>query len=156
MTTLAQIEKFLRHKRLAMVGVSRDPKHFSRGLFQELRRRQYDVVPVHPDASEIEGVACCRSVEEIAPPVEAALLMTAAGVTAGVVRQCHAAGIREVWLYRAVGAGSVSPEALEFCAANGMSVIAGECPFMFLPESAWFHRLHGFCRKALGAYPIPG
>jgi hypothetical protein len=32
-------------------------------------------------------------------------------------------------------------------------VVAGECPFMFLPETPWFHRLHGFCRKVVGRYP---
>ena len=155
MTTLVQIEKFLAHKRLAMVGVSSNPKDFSRGLFQELRRRQYDVVPVHPHASEIDGVACCRRVEDIHPQVEAALLMTAPGVTADVVRQCQAAGIRSVWMYRAGGSGAVSPEAVAFCAENGMALVAGECPFMFLPETAWFHRFHGLCRKVLGAYPTP-
>jgi len=32
-------------------------------------------------------------------------------------------------------------------------VVAGECPFMFLPETSWFHRFHGFCRKVSGKYP---
>jgi len=36
-----------------------------------------------------------------------------------------------------------------------MSLVAGECPFMFLPETPWFHRLHGFCRKLVGSYPEP-
>jgi hypothetical protein len=34
-----------------------------------------------------------------------------------------------------------------------MSVVAGECPFLYLPETPWFHRFHGFCRKIAGAYP---
>jgi len=153
MNTLTRIDEFLGRKRLAVVGVSRNPKDFTRSLFQELRRREYDVVPVNPDATEVDGLRCYAHVEDIAPPVEGALLMTRPAVTEQVVRECEAAGIHHIWMYRATGAGAVSPGALAFCEAKGMSVVAGECPFMFLPETPWFHRFHGFCRKLVGKYP---
>ena len=153
MTTMAQINDFLGLKRLAVVGVSRNPKDFTRSLFQELRRREYDVVPVNPDASEVDGLRCYAHVEEIQPPVEGALLMTSPAVTDQVVRECQAAGIHDVWMYRAAGAGAVSPGAVTFCEAHNMTVVAGECPFMFLPQTSWFHRFHGFCRKVTGKYP---
>ena len=70
-----------------------------------------------------------------------------------MVRECHEAGIRRIWMYRAVGAGAVSIQAVEFCERNGMSVVAGECPFMFLPGSGFPHNFHGFCKKMLGSYP---
>jgi hypothetical protein len=56
-------------------------------------------------------------------------------------------------MYRAVGRGAVSPEAVSFCEANGMSVVAGQCPLMFLPGAAWFHRFHGLVKKIAGSYP---
>ena len=154
MNSLSQIQKFLSYRRLAMVGVSHNPKDFSRGLFRELRLRGYDVAPVHLSEIEIDGVACVSQVQQIVPRVEAALVMTASAATAAIVRDCHAAGIHDVWLYRATGAGSVSTEALAFCQANGISVVAGECPFMFLPETGWIHRFHGACRKLTGSYPM--
>ena len=153
MTTLTQINSFLGRKRLAVVGVSRNPKDFTRSLFQELRRREYDVVPVNPDAVEVDGLRCYAHVDEIQPPVDGALLMTNPTATGQVVRECQAAGIRDVWMYRAAGAGAVNPEAVAFCADHGMSVVAGECPFMFLPDASWFHRFHGFCRKLTNRYP---
>jgi predicted CoA-binding protein len=153
MNTLAQIDSFLARKRLAVVGVSRNPRDFTRSLFQELRRRGYDVAPVNPDATEMDGQRCYARVQDIAPPVEGALLMTSPAVTELVVRDCHAAGIHNIWMYRAAGAGAVSPAALAFCQSQGMSVVAGECPFMFLPDTPWFHRFHGFCRKLVGNYP---
>jgi predicted CoA-binding protein len=153
MSKLKQIQDFLGCKRLAVIGVSRDPKDFTRSLFDELRRREYDAVPVNPEAGEVDGRRCYAHVAEIAPPVEAALLLTSPAVTERVVRECHAAGIRRIWMYRAAGAGAVSPGAVEFCEAAGMPVVAGECPFMFLPAAAWIHRLHGFCRKVTGRYP---
>jgi len=153
MTTLHQIDDFLQRKRLAVVGVSRDPKDFTRSLFNELRRRNYDVVPVNPGVTEVEGIPCHASVHDITPPVDGALLMTKPAVTNRVVRECADAGIRQIWLYRAGGAGAVSPDALTFCEAQGISVVAGECPFMFFPDTQWFHRAHGFCRKLFGKYP---
>jgi predicted CoA-binding protein len=153
MTTLTQIQEFLGEKRLAMVGVSRNPEDFTRALFQEFRRREYDVVPVNPEVAEVAGQRCYAHVADIEPAVETALLMTRPAVTGQVVRECHAAGIRRIWMYRGAGTGAVSCGAVNFCEANGISVVAGECPFMFLPETQWFHRFHGFCRKVTGKYP---
>jgi hypothetical protein len=47
----------------------------------------------------------------------------------------------------------VSADAVKFCEANGIAVIAGECPMMFLSGGAWFHRLHGWLKKITGSYP---
>jgi uncharacterized protein len=156
MTTRKAIDDFLAVKRLAVVGVSRNPKDFTRSLFRELRSRGYDVVPVHPEAAEIDGVPAVPSVSSVSPPAEGALLLTGPKVTGEVVRQCREAGIRRIWMYRAVGAGAVSAEAIEFCRAGGMSVVEGECPYMFLPGSGFPHNFHAFCRKLLGSYPKSG
>jgi predicted CoA-binding protein len=153
MTTLKTIDEFLGAKRLAVIGVSRNPRDFTRTLFRELRTRGYDLVPVHPEAAEIEGVPAVARVNDASPAVEAALLLTKPAVTDEIVHECHAAGIERIWMYRATGAGAVSGDAVQFCESHGMSVVAGECPFMFLPNASFGHRLHGFCRKLVGRYP---
>ena len=132
------IRDFLSQHRLAIVGVSHQPKDFSRALFRAFRERSFDVIPVNPSAQEIEGVVCYPHVQDIRPPVETALLMTSPAVTEQVVKDCADAGIRRVWMYRR------SPAAVAFCEAHGMSVIAGECPLMFLPNTGWVHRFHGW------------
>jgi uncharacterized protein len=151
--SLEMIEDFLGQKRIAMVGVSRDPKHFSVALFEELCRRGYEMVPVNPKAPSIKGQHCFARVQDIQPPLKAALLMTPPEVTDTVVADCFAAGVTQVWMYRAGGKGAVSTKAIEFCKSKGMEVIPGQCPFMFLPGAAGVHRLHGFLRKITGHYP---
>ena len=47
-TTLKQIDGFLALKRIAVVGVSRNPKEISYTLWQELRQRRYDAVAGQP------------------------------------------------------------------------------------------------------------
>ncbi len=153
MVLMEQIRDFLGQKRFAVVGVSRQPADFSRALFREFVERGYDAVPVNPEAHEIDGRPCFSRLQEIQPPVEGVLLMTAPAVTDSLVRECAAAGIKRVWMFRGGGKGAVSSDAVRFCESSGISVIPGECPFMYLPGSAWFHRLHGFVRKITGSYP---
>ncbi len=151
--SLVTIEDFLAQKRIAMVGISREPRSFSVLLFEELCRRGYDVVPVNPHIPNVLGHRCFARLQDVLPPVESALLMTSPAVTDAVVVDCAAAGITRVWMYRAAGDGAVSAKAVAFCLDHGMKVVPGECPFMFLPASAGIHRLHGFVRKITGRYP---
>lgn len=146
------IEDFLAQKRIAMVGLSRQPKDFSVMLFEELCRRGYDVVPVNPGAAEVMGRPCFGRVQDIQPPVDGVLLMTSPAVTEAVVEDCAQAGIGRVWMYSAGSQGAVSPKAVEFCQARGIQVVPGECPFMFFGHNG-FHRIHGFIRKITGSYP---
>jgi predicted CoA-binding protein len=153
MNSIERVQAFLGQKRFALIGVSRQPNDFSRAVWREFLSRGYDVAPVNPEAREIDGRPCFASVGEVTPAVEGALLMTSPAVTDKVVRECAAAGIRRIWLYRAVGTGAVTPGAVAFCEANGLSVVAGECPLMFLPGAAWFHRVHALVRRITRSYP---
>lgn len=154
--TLEIIEDFLAQKRIAMVGISRDPANFSVKLFEELCRRGYDMVPVNPNMVEVHGRRCFGRVQDIQPPVDGVLMMTSPEATETVARDCAEAGILRVWMYRAGGKGAVSPKAVAFCEEEGMRVVPGQCPFMFLPNAAGFHRFHGFIRKITGRYPSHG
>ncbi len=151
--SLDTIHDFLAQKRIAMVGVSREPKTFSMMLFEEFCRRGYDMVPVNPMTPQVLGHHCFAHVQEIHPPVDAALLMTSPAITEQVVRDCAQAGIWRVWMYRAGGQGAVSDKAVDFCRAHGIEVVPGECPYMFWRDASAGHRLHGFVRKITGRYP---
>lgn len=153
MTQMENVRDFLAQKRFAFVGVSRQPKDFSRALFREFQTRSYQPVPVHPDVAEIEGAPCFAHVTDIQPPVDSVLLMTSAKVTDQVMRECVEAGVKRVWFYRGGTPGALTDSALETCKANGIAAIPGECPFMFFDSTPWFHRFHGFVKKITGSYP---
>lgn len=151
-SSLNVIQDFLAQKRIAVVGVSRNPKDFSACLFREFAKRGYNVVPVNPNAEDVFGRRAFARVGDVQPAVDAVLLMTSAEVTETVVPECVKAGIRRIWMYRAGGSGAVSPKAVEFCQQNGIQLIPGECPFMFFPRNG-FHAVHGFIRKITGSFP---
>jgi uncharacterized protein len=152
-TTIADVHDFLKLRRIALVGLSRDPKDLSRVLFREMCDKAYDMVPVNPAVGELESRRCFARVQDISPPVEGALVMTPAPKTEQVVRDCAEAGIRHVWMHRGGGQGSVNPEAVDFCRQQGIHLVEGYCPFMFLPHTQFFHRVHGFFLKLTGGYP---
>jgi predicted CoA-binding protein len=78
--------------------------------------------------------------------------MTSPAVTEVLVRECVEAGVKRVWLYRAAGRGSATPEAIRLCEENGIAVVPGECPFMFFPNTGLLHRFHGFVRSIASVY----
>jgi predicted CoA-binding protein len=149
-TDLEAARRFFAAKRIAVVGVSRDEKDFSRFVLRELARRGHDVVPVNPGAREIEGRRAFARVTDVVPRVDAALLLTAPAQTERVLADCAAAGIRSVWLHRGAGVGAATPAALALCTAHGIEAVHGLCPFMALPGAAFPHRVHGFFRTRFG------
>ena len=108
---------------------------------------------MNPHVVEVDGVRCFDRVQAISPPVDGVLIMTPPAVTDTIAQDCVEAGVKRVWMYRAAGAGAVSQSAVELCERNSIRVVAGGCPYMFLPKTPWFHRLHGFFLKLVGKYP---
>jgi uncharacterized protein len=155
-TTITQIDEFLALKRIAVVGVSRNEKELSYTLWQELRQRRYEAIPVNPAATVIDGVRSYPSVRDIEPPVEGALIMTTATVAEQVLEDCAAAGVHHVWLYGGLGGGATSAATVAAAERHGLDTVAGHCPYMFLPGTPVFHRIHGVGKKLTGSYPKAG
>ncbi len=137
-----EVERFLQCRRIAFVGVSSKPDDFSRAVYRKFAETGYELVPVRPDEVEIEGKKSYAHVQDIPGKVDGAFVMTPISATDQVVLDCAQAGIKQVWLHKGSGHGSVSAAALQYCEHNGIDVVAGECPMMFLPDPALAHRFH--------------
>jgi len=148
-TSFHDIEGFLSHKRLALVGASLNPKDFSRALMRELGEAGYEIVPVNRRAgadASIEGRRGFAHVGDIAAvegPVDGALLMVPPSQAAEVVRECLAAGVTRLWFHRGAGRGAVDDEAVRVAREAGALTVVGECPLMYLPGAKLVHRVHG-------------
>lgn len=144
---LENARAFLALPRIALVGLSRDEKEFSRYVFEELLKRGIDVVPVNPGAAEVGGHRCFPRLADIQPPVAGALLMTRPAQAEQVLADCVAAGVKRVWFHRGAGKGAGDASALAFCASNGIEAIRDLCPFMALEGAGLGHRIHGWFRR---------
>jgi predicted CoA-binding protein len=132
MTTLREAaDDFLSQRRIAVAGVSRDSKQPANLVYRRLRDTQHDVFAVNPNAEEVEGDRCYRSVGAIADGVDGVVIVTTPQVAETIISDCAAAGIRRVWLHRGLGPGSTSEKAVAACQERGIDVIPGACPNMF-------------------------
>src|SRR4051794_1513979 len=101
--------EFLAHKRVAVTGVSRTPgSHGSNVVYQRLKERGYEVFPVNPHADEIDGDRCYPDVASIPGGVGAVVIATRPERAQSTIEECEALGIKDVWMHRSFGCGSVS------------------------------------------------
>ncbi len=149
MTTRAAIDDFLDQKTLALVGVSRSGRKFGNTILKELTAKGYRVLPVHPEAAEVDGVRCWPSLEELPEPVGGVVVVVPPSQGESVVEAAAAAGIRRVWLQQ----GAESPAVLERATSRGLEVVSGECILMFAQPTGLIHRAHRWLWGVLGKLP---
>ena len=153
MKTPALVAEFLSGRRLVVAGVSRDRAQPANAVFRKLHDAGYEVVPVNPNAAEIEGARCHPDVASVPGPVDGVVIVTHPDVSADVVRQCAARGVRRVWLHRSFGAGSVSAAAVRECEASGIACIVGGCPLMYCNPVDIGHRCMRWVLRWQGRVP---
>ena len=148
----ALVQRFLAEHRIVMVGATPDPKKFGSTVFRALVEHGYDVVPVNPHHREIDGVTCVPDLRSVKGEVEAALIMLTGPAALQAVRDCVHRAVTTVWLFSGVGSpGALSPEAVALCEDNGVQVVAGACPLMFLDPVTGAHHAHLAVRRFSGA-----
>ena len=145
---------FLANRRIAVTGVSRTGKgHGANVVYQRLRERGYEVFAVNPNAAEVEGDACYPNLGSIPGGVDAVVIGTRADRAEGTVRECAELGIRQVWMHRAFGPGSVCADATVFGRDHGITVIDGGCPLMFDPTADVGHKVMRVLLTPAGKVP---
>jgi uncharacterized protein len=146
--------KFLSHKRIAVTGVSRNPKgHGSNAVYKRLRDRGYEVFAVNSQADHVEGDKCYHNLSDIPGGVDAVVIATRPEAAEATMQECAELGIKHVWMHRAFGKGSVCHEATVYGREHNMTVIEGGCPLMFDPVADFPHKLMRFVFTRTGQVP---
>jgi predicted CoA-binding protein len=147
--------EFLANRRVAVTGVSRNPKggHGSNVVYRRLRDRGYDVFAINPNADEVEGDRCYPDIHSIEGGVDAVVIATRPERAETTMRECVELGIGHVWMHRGPGGGSVSEEAAAYGREHDVAVIDGGCPCMFAPTADLGHRAMRAVLTLTGAVP---
>src|SRR5271157_2292612 len=119
----ALIADFLSGKRIAVAGVSRGKQSAANAVFCKLRNSGYEVFPVNPNASEVEGATCYPNLASVPGELHGLVIATHPNVSQQVVQQAAARNLRRIWFHRSFGQGSVSAAATQECARAGIPCI---------------------------------
>ena len=149
MTTLNDILKFLEPQKIAVAGASRNPKKFGGAVFKELKNKGFELYPVNPNATEIQGVKCYNSIDELPDGVDHLLIITAKQETLGVAAAAVKRGVKMIWIQQK----SETPEAIKLIQDASIPLIHKKCIMMFADPVQGFHGFHRFLMKAFGKYP---
>ena len=143
-----KVRAFLALGRLAVVGASDDDAQFGNVVLRALRDHGIDAVAVHPTATTVAGAEAHPDLASVPVGVDGVIVMVPAARSADVVRDCARLGIGHVWLFKGLGGpGALSDEAVAECERNGIEVVAGACPLMFLEPVGFAHRVHRAARR---------
>jgi len=145
---LTDIQAFLEPGKFALIGLSRDPKKFSRAVFKELRAKGYEIYPVNPQMDDLEGVKCYHDVADLPADVRHGLFMTQKSTTAGAVDHAISQGFTHIWIQQ----GAETKEAIEVAQQNGVKLVSKACIMMHANPSG-VHSFHRFLAKLFRTFP---
>jgi len=109
--------------KIAVVGVSANPKKWGRKVFEELKSKQYTVFAVNPKHSQVGSSKCFPSLKSLPSKPGTVITVTPPRVTMQILKQCRELGIKQVWMQP----GSESKETIEYCEKNGIGAIYNAC-----------------------------
>lgn len=140
--TREDVAEFLAQKRIVIVGLSRNPKSYSHLILNHLRKRGYEACGVNRDGAEIENTPCFTNIASLPHSIEAALILLPPEASEAAARECLDAGAARIWVRGRDGSVCTSDSLAQDCADNGVTLIDGYCPLMFLDAPGFPHNLH--------------
>ncbi len=139
------IKEFLGFRTIAVAGVSREKSKFGRVVYEELKKKGYNVLAVSPNLGA-EGYKDFYSLPE---KPQGIIMVTKPEVSLKLTRDCAEAGINYIWYQQ----GASSEECIRLCKESGINYVAGRCIMMFAEPVESIHKFHRFLSKIFGKYP---
>jgi len=117
------IDRMLKAKRIAVVGMSDDPDRPSHGIGGYLLAHGYEVIPVNPSHDAVLGKKCYASLADVPGEIDLVDVFRRPEFCADVTREAIAAGAKGVWLQ----AGIRNEEAKRLAAEAGIGFVQDRC-----------------------------
>lgn len=143
------IQKFLKLKSIAVVGVSRKGEGFGAAVYNHLKDNGYTVFAVNKIGGFSNNIKLYNSLFQIDNQIDGIITLIPPSETEDIVQTAHDLGIKNIWMQQ----GSQSKSAIQFCNENKINAVYGECIMMFVDPVKSIHRFHRFINKLIGKYP---
>ena len=117
------VDRMLKAKRIAVVGMSDNPSRASHGIGGYLKENGYEVIPVNPSHDHVLGLKCYARLTDVPGEIDLVNVFRRPEFCADVTREAIEAGARGVWLQ----AGIRSEEAQSLSAEAGIDFVHDRC-----------------------------
>jgi uncharacterized protein len=149
MKKLDLIKEFLALKNIAVVGVSSTGKGFGISVYNHLKERNYNVIPINIKGGTVNGNKFATSLKLLDSKIDGIITVVPPIETEKIVKEAKELGINKIWMQQ----GSESPNAIKFCQDNNIDLVHGECIMMFSEPVNSIHKFHRGVFKLFGKYP---
>jgi predicted CoA-binding protein len=142
------IQDFISSQNIAVVGASRLGNKFGNMANNELKRRGYKTLLVHPEAREIDGQECHSNLASVKDQAEVVFICLPADQAETVLQEAADVGLKKIWLQQ----GAESTELVDFGKSLDLNMITGKCVLMYAEPVQSFHKVHQVIAKLFGKY----
>ena len=146
-------EQFLAEKRVAFVGASRNAAKFSNKIYEKLKESGYELHPVHPEMESVDGDGCVASISQLPGEVRTLMVIAGPDVCAKTLADVSGTNLSRIWLFSGKKNRPDVEGQIRRLTGEGVKVISGFCPFMFLEPVGSVHSVHRFIARLFGQYP---
>lgn len=119
----ALLQECLDARPVAVVGASNNPSKYGNIIYRDLKRRGWNVYPVHPALDTVDGDPVYKSVANCPETPGLAVFVIPAEIGLKVAEVAKAAGIERIWLQP----GADSPALIARITELGLKLVHHEC-----------------------------
>jgi hypothetical protein len=148
MVKAKSIEDFLALDKYAVVGVSKNKRKFGYIVFENMKKKGYEVHPINPKEEEILDCVCYPDIKSLPEKVDGIIIVTPPEVTEKVIKEALEAGIENIWIQPQAENKSI----MEFAEKNSYNIICKQCILMH-SQPRGIHKLHRNIKKVFGTLP---
>jgi hypothetical protein len=143
------INNIVSSKKLALAGLSRNPKSFSRMVFKDMKQKGFEVLPINPNSGIIDETYCYKTINDIPEGTENLLIMTAKAHTDEILKTAINKGFKNIWIQQGSETKNSELIASDLKFTN---LVTKQCIFMFNNPSG-IHKFHKSINKFFGLLP---
>lgn len=146
-----KISDFLsKSETIAVVGVSElNKKKFGRYIFDQLKTKGYNVIPVNKRAQFIDGEPSYHSISDLPQECKRVIIVTPKTETVPMVEQAIKKGVKNIWIQNE----SWNSDVIHVDGIDSTSLIHHQCVMMFAQPVGGIHGFHRFLKKLGGGLP---
>jgi uncharacterized protein len=148
--TQKSIDQFLSSRKIAIAGVSRNPKKFGYTVMKELKEKGFEVYPINPHADQIMGIPCFHNIGSLPLIVKHLIIVTPKKETLNLVAEAINKGIDNIWIQQY----SDTREAIDHAISHKINLIAKQCILMHAEPVKGIHKFHRNIKKLFGTLPL--